>query len=56
MNTFRSHNKLFLYLINTQKMADHFTYYTLYIQGETTQREPTQMTVDCDALIQESLP
>ena len=43
MNTFRSHNKLFLYIINTQnKWKTTSLYHTLYIQGETTQSEPTQ--------------
>ena len=43
MNTFRSHDTLFLYLINTQnKWKTTSLYYTLYIQGETTQHEPTQ--------------
>ena len=43
MNTLQSHNKLFLYIINTQnKWKTTSLYYTLYIQGETIQREPTQ--------------
>ena len=41
--TFRSHDKLFLYIINTQnKWKTTSLYYILYIQGKTTQRKPTQ--------------
>ena len=41
--TFRNHDKLFLYIINTQnKWKTTSLYYILYIQGKTTQRKPTQ--------------
>ena len=42
MNTFRSHDKLFLYINTQNKWKTTSLYYTLYIQDETTQREPTQ--------------
>ena len=42
MNTFRSHDKLLLYINTQNKWKTTSLYYTLYIQDETTQREPTQ--------------
>ena len=45
MNTFRNQSKLFLYIINTQnkwKTTSLNYTCTLYIQGETTQGEPTR--------------
>ena len=42
MNTFRSHDKLFFYIINTQNKWKTTSPYYIYIQGKTTQREPTQ--------------
>ena len=43
MNTFESHNKLCLYMMNTQnKWKTTSLYHRLYIQDQTTQCEPTQ--------------
>ena len=42
MITFRIHNKLFLYINTQNKWKTTSLNYTLYIQDETTQHEPTQ--------------